>query len=313
MPAYQAERSIGAAASSVLWQTYRDLELIVVDDGSTDATGTIAEAHPGPVRVVRQENRGVAAARNRGIAEASGELVTFCDADDLLFERHLEALLAVREAHGGIATANSYWLFPGGVHPSRVRYKGNFPPPERQRLAILEHNFVSTMSLFPRELVDELGPFDEQRRWAEDWDFWLRAIFAGHRISLQPEPRALYRWGSTGLSAEREEMDAHIESLLESAARRPDLTDEERAYLRRRLAGPGPRRLIRLGDEALRDGRYRDAERSYREAATLCPSDPRLVWKARSMRLAPALLGRLVRARQLRIERSVGFEEGHVR
>jgi glycosyltransferase involved in cell wall biosynthesis len=313
MPAYQAERSIGAAVSSVLWQTYRDLELIVVDDGSTDATGTIAEAHRGPVRVVRQENRGVAAARNRGIAEASGELVTFCDADDLLFELHLEALLAVWEAHGGIATANSYWLFPGGVHPSRVRYKGNFPPPERQRLAILEHNFVSTMSLFPRRLVDELGPFDEQRRWAEDWDFWLRAVFAGHRISLQPEPLALYRWGSTGLSAEREEMDAHIESLLESAARRPDLIDAERAYLRRRLAGPGPRRLIRLGDEALRDGRYRDAERSYRAAAALCPSDPRLVWKARSLRLSPALLGRLVRARQLRIERSVGFEEGHVR
>jgi glycosyltransferase involved in cell wall biosynthesis len=313
MPAYQAERSIGAAVSSVLWQTYRDLELIVVDDGSTDATGTIAEAHRGPVRVVRQENCGVAAARNRGIAEASGELVTFCDADDLLFERHLEALLAVWEAHGGIATANSYWLFPGGVHPSRVRYKGNFPPPERQRLAILEHNFVSTMSLFPRRLVDELGPFDEQRRWAEDWDFWLRAVFAGHRISLQPEPLALYRWGSTGLSAEREEMDAHIESLLESAARRPDLIDAERAYLRRRLAGPGPRRLIRLGDEALRDGRYRDAERSYRAAAALCPSDPRLVWKARSLRLSPALLGRLVRARQLRIERRVGFEEGHVR
>ena len=313
MPAYQAERSIGAAVSSVLQQTYRDLELIVVDDGSTDATGAIAAAHPAPVKVVRQENRGVAAARNRGIAEAGGELVAFCDADDVLFERHIDALVAIWDESGGIATANSYWLFPGGIHPGRVRYKGNFPPPERQRLAILEHNFVSTMSLFPRRLVEEIGPFDEEHRWAEDWDFWLRAIFAGHRVALQPEPLSLYRWGATGLSARREEMDAHIESILQRVAARPDLTGEERAYLRRRLAGPGPRRLARDADEALRAGRYREAERSYREAAALCPSDPRLVWKARSMRLAPGLVGPLVRARQLRIERRVGFEEGHVR
>jgi GT2 family glycosyltransferase len=314
MPAYQAERSIGAAVSSVLWQTYRDLELVVVDDGSTDATGAIAAAHPGRVKVVPQENRGVAAARNRGIAEAAGELVAFCDADDLLFERHLEALVAIWEENDGIATANSYWLFPGGIHPGRVRYKGgNFPPPERQRLAILEHNFVSTMSLFPRRLVEQIGPFDEERRWAEDWDFWLRAILAGHRVALQPEPLALYRWGATGLSAEREEMDTHIESILQAVAARPDLRDEEHGYLRRRLAGPGPRRLAREADEALRAGRYADAERSYREAAALCPSDPRLVWKARSMRLAPRLVGPLVRARQLRIERRVGFEEGHVR
>jgi Glycosyl transferase family 2 len=313
MPAYQAERTIGAAVSSVLWQSHRELELVVVDDGSTDATGTIAAAHAGRVKIVRQENAGVAAARNRGIAEASGDLIAFCDADDLLFERHLEALVAVWERGGGIATANSYWLFPGGIHSSRRRYKGGFPPPERQRRAILEQNFVSTMSLFPRRLVDEVGQFDERRRWAEDWDFWLRAIYAGHHVSLQPEPLALYRWSATGLSAERDEMDVQIESILRDAEQRSDLTDDERAYLRRRLAGPGPRRLGRLGDEALRDGRYREAARSYREAAELCPAEPRLVWKARSMRFAPGFVGPLVRARQLRIERGLGFEKGHVR
>src|SRR3954454_11720136 len=126
MPAYQAERTVGAAVSSVLSQTYGDLELVVVDDGSTDATGANAEAHPG-VRVVRQENAGVAEARNRGIAEARGELVTFCDADDILLPRHVEALLAVQERSGGIATSNCYWLFDGGIHPSKRRYKGGFP------------------------------------------------------------------------------------------------------------------------------------------------------------------------------------------
>ncbi len=313
MPAFDAEQTVGAAISSVLWQTYSDLEAVVVDDGSTDATGAIADSFPEPVRVVTQENAGVAAARNRGIAEARGELIAFCDADDVLLPRHLQALVEVYDRVGGIATSNCYWLFPGGIHTSRVRYKGGFPPPQRQRLAILEQNFVSTMSLFAKTLLAELGPFDVERRRAEDWDFWLRAIYAGRRVALQPRPLALYRWGSAGLSADRDEMDADVEAVLRKATARDDLTDEERAYLDRRLAGPGPRRLGRRGDEALRAGRYREAAASLREAAALCPSEPRLVWKARALRLAPRLVGPLVRARQLRIERETDFGEEDVR
>lgn len=314
MPAYEAAGTIGAAVASVLWQTYADLELVVVDDGSGDETGAIAAAHPGPVRVVRQENAGVAAARNRGIAGACGELIAFCDADDILLPQHLEALVATFEGSGlGIATANSYWLLPGGIDPSRVRFKGRFPAPGTQRRAILEQNFVSTMSLFPRALVDEIGPFDERRRQAEDWDFWLRAIYAGHRVALQRRPLALYRWGATGLSSAREGMDDAIEDIVREVAARPDLTPDERAYVERRLAGPGPRVLGREGDAALRAGRYDEAARAYREAAALCPSERPLVWKARVVGLAPRLAGPLVRRRQLRLEERLGFEAGHVR
>ena len=104
IPAFDAERTVGAAISSVLWQTYGDLEVVVVDDGSGDATGAIASSFPEPVRVVRRENGGVAAARNLGIAEARGELIAFCDADDVLLPRHLEALVEVHGRAGGIAT-----------------------------------------------------------------------------------------------------------------------------------------------------------------------------------------------------------------
>jgi len=312
IPAFDAERTVGAAISSALWQTYGDLEVVVVDDGSSDATGAIAASFPKPVRVVRQENAGVAAARNRGIAEAQGELIAFCDADDVLLPRHVEALVATYEASGWIATSNCYWLFPGGIHPSRTRYKGGFPRPERQRLAILEQNFVSTMSLFPKALAGEIGPFDEELVVAEDWDFWLRAIYAGRRIALQPEPYALYRWGDTGLAADAKRMDEHAASVLRKAAARDDLSVEERAYLERRLGSPSPAELGRAGDDALRAGRYREAAASYRAAAELAPSERPLLWKARVMRV-PRLAGPLLRSRQLRIERSVGFEERHVR
>jgi glycosyltransferase involved in cell wall biosynthesis len=314
VPAYDAQTTVGAAISSALWQTYRDVEVVVVDDGSHDATGAIAGAFGEPVRVVRQENAGVAAARNRGIAEARGELIAFCDADDVWLPRHLDELVATYDLHGGgIATSNCYWLFPSGIHPSRTRYKGGFPKPGRQRLAILQQNFVSTMSLFPKRLADELGGFATELEVAEDWDFWLRAIYAGARISLQPRPLALYRWGSESLSAAPARMDEHAVAVLRRAAARDDLTAEERAYLDRRLAGPGPAELGRAGDEALRAGRYREAAASYRRAASLAPAEPRLVWKARALRAAPWLTGPLVRARQLRIESSVGFDEGHVR
>ncbi len=313
IPAFDAQATVGAAISSALWQTYRDLEVVVVDDGSRDGTNAIATAFPDPVRVVRQENGGVAAARNRGLGEAQGELIAFCDADDVLLPRHLEVLVATFDRHGGIATSNCYWLFPNGIHPSRTRYKGRFPRPERQRLAILQQNFVSTMSLFPRRLADDLGGFATDLEVAEDWDFWLRAIYAGERVSLQPRPLALYRWGSESLSAELQRMDEHAEAVLRRAAGRDDLNAEERAYLERRLAGPSPAQLGRIGDEALRAGRYREAAASYSRAAGLCPAEPRLVWKARVLRAAPWLAGPFVRARQRKIEDAVGFDEGHVR
>jgi glycosyltransferase involved in cell wall biosynthesis len=312
-PAYNAQGTIGAAVSSVLSQTYGDLELVVVDDGSTDRTAEIASAHDGPVRVVRQENKGVAAARNRGLEEARGELIAFCDSDDIWFEQHLEALVTCYEQHRDIVTSNSWWLLPGGIDPARKRYMGRFPAPDRQRRAILEQNFVSPLSLFPRNLVDEIGPFRVERRRAEDWDFWLRAILAGHTVALQPRPLALYRWRADSLSAAREEMDAEIEAVYRDVARRDDLTDEERAYVRRRIEGPSPRELVRKTDAALRAGRYREAARGYQELAKLWPSETRLIWKARLLTPAPRLVGPLARRRQLSIERRLGFGPEHVR
>ena len=312
-PAFDAAQTVGATVASVLGQTYRDLELVVVDDGSTDHTAAIAEAHGGPVRVVRQENRGVAAARNRGIEAAAGELIAFCDADDFLLPEHVERLVRVWDDHGGIATANSYWLLPGGIHRSKTRYRGGFPKPDGQRRAILEQNFVSPLSLFPRALVEEIGAFDVERRRAEDWDFWLRAIFAGRRVTLQPEATALYRWGTESLSSAYDQMDAEVEAVLRTAAARDDLTPDERAYVERRLSGPSPRALVRRGDRAMRAARYSEAAHAYAEAARLVPSERMLLWKARVLRPAPRLTGPLVRARQLRIERSLGLTEEHVR
>jgi hypothetical protein len=312
MAAHQAAGTVGAAVESVLWQSYRDRELIVVDDGSTDRTADIVAAHPG-LRLIRQENAGVAAARNHGLREATGELVTFLDADDLLFEHHLAALVRTHERTGGIVTPNSFWLLPGGIHPDRKRYRGGFPKPERQRRAILEQNFLSIMSLFHRTVLENVGPFSEDLVRASDWEFWMRAIYGGERVSLQPQPLSLYRWGASGLSAAWDRMDEAVAEVLRRAEEGLPLDPEERAYVRRRLEGPDPKELSRLGDQALRRRRYTEAARHYRRAAALNATERRLVWKARLMSAAPPLAGPIVRARQLRIERQLGIRGQHVR
>ena len=104
-----------------------------------------------------------------------------------------------------------------------------------------------------------------------------------------------------------------IERMFDGIEERLDLIPEELTYVRRRRAGPGPRRLGRQADEALRAGRFHEASRLYREAAALCPSERPLVWKARAIRTAPRVAGRLVRARQLRLERRLGIGPERVR
>jgi glycosyltransferase involved in cell wall biosynthesis len=93
--AYNAERYLGEAIASVLAQTHPPAELIVVDDGSTDGTSAVAQTYGPPVRCIRQENGGMAAARNRAIAEASGDYFAFLDADDRFYPDKLERQLAV--------------------------------------------------------------------------------------------------------------------------------------------------------------------------------------------------------------------------
>lgn len=313
MPAFRAGATIGAAISGVLTQTHRNVELVVVDDGSDDDTAAIVAAHGDDrVRLVSQPNQGVAVARNTGIEHARADLIAFCDADDILLPSHIEAMLELHRPRT-IVTGNAHWLFPGGISRGKVRHKGRFPAQPLQRMAILEQNFVSTMSLFPRALVDEIGGFDHELRRAEDWDFWLRAIFAGNVIVQQPVPHALYRWTSTSLSASFSEMDADVRRVLQRASERSDLEAAEREYLRKRLEGPDPRQLFRDAEKALRDGRPRDAAPLYAAAAELLPSERPLVWKARLVRLSPRLLGSALARRERRGDEALGFDDRLVR
>jgi glycosyltransferase involved in cell wall biosynthesis len=292
--ACNAAATLGATLSGALTQTMPVDEIVVVDDGSTDSTAAVAEAHGQRVRVVVQTNAGVASARNRGLAEAKGDLVTFIDADDYWLPRCVERMVEQRPAGKWVAAANAYYLRANGLRSDDVRLRGRFPRSAQQRRAILEENFVPSMSLFPRTMIAEIGGFDESLAVAEDWDLWLRAIYAGWRVAVVPEPVGVQRRTQPSLSTDVERMDSWVLRVLEKTLGTLDLSDEERAYVDRRLVSTQPGTLIRDGEAALRRGDYAEGALSLRAAAELCPSDTRLLAKARLLRAGGPVAARLL-------------------
>ena len=174
IPAYNTRRFIDRAIESVLRQTLPACETIVVDDGSSDGTGNVVANYP-QVRYIRQGNRGAAAARNRGIAEARGEWIAFLDSDDEWLPWRLERQWALLRVRPDVAWAS------GAFERCRAgRYRGIQEDPGREpyrrAMKILGHRMVlhTCTMLIRRDILEDIGAFDESLRSSEDLDLWVR-------------------------------------------------------------------------------------------------------------------------------------------
>jgi glycosyltransferase involved in cell wall biosynthesis len=192
IPAYNAADTLAAAVTSALSQMVGSLEVIISDDGSTDATASVADRlqlEDGRVRIVSGPNAGCAAARNRGIELARGEFFCLLDADDLLESTYLEHMSAFVRANPGrdIYSCNATRRLVSG------RSEAFFSGDEFSRetswtlddLIPVDRIYVS--ALVRRELWQRLGGFRTDLRYAEDYDFWLRALAAGAGHRYLPE------------------------------------------------------------------------------------------------------------------------------
>jgi glycosyltransferase involved in cell wall biosynthesis len=188
IPIYNRQAQALRAIDSVLAQTAPVAEIVVVDDGSTDGAGEVISARYGSqVRVIRQENQGVSAARNRGIREARGEWVALLDSDDFWLptkmERQLEALFALGSGFGVCFTDN---VFDGDPKLDVSKFReagfesaskfGSLAEPARLILAGREPFFTSSF-LFQRSLFNEITGFDEAMVIGEDTDVFFRMSF----------------------------------------------------------------------------------------------------------------------------------------
>lgn len=212
VPAYNAARYLPAAISSVLSQTYADWELIVIDDGSTDETRSVVHSYSpklgAKLRYLHQSNRGVSAARNRGIREAQGEFVALLDADDVWLPTRLARGVALLDSsprvglvHSRLARIDSngatvdYLTFPARYQAGRIAVD----------LYTRRANILSPTVLLRMRCLDDVGLFDETMHASEDRDLWFR-IAERHEVAYIDEILAHYRVNSGGATSDPDRM-----------------------------------------------------------------------------------------------------------
>jgi glycosyltransferase involved in cell wall biosynthesis len=242
--AFEAERTVASAVNSALAQTRTDLEVIVVDDGSSDRTAAVVgQITDHRVQLLRQANAGPSAARNVGISATRGDYVAFLDSDDLWLPRYLELMGAALDGaeNPGFAYTEAYAFDPIS---GRVRAKPptpNAPPPSPPPadwkvflLELLARNFVYNSTTVPRRVLDQVGGFDESQIRSEDYELWLRIVTAGYCPVWVPEKQALYRLHGAQASANKVGMYGGDLATWSKMSRLKMPTDAHREVLLRR-------------------------------------------------------------------------------
>lgn len=205
VPTYNCGNFIGQALESVFAQTYKDYEVIVVDDGSTDKTRDVIDYLSKRIVYLEQSNRGPSAARNLAILHATGEFLAYLDADDQWFPYKLEKQIAYLEAHPecGLVHSDVTVIDEGNQILCQSFDQENSRPILQGNCVheLLRHSCIHMPSVMERHTCfNEAGGFEERIRYAEDYLHWLRVVLAGHNLGYCKESLALYRLRTGSLS-----------------------------------------------------------------------------------------------------------------
>lgn len=183
IPIYNGERFIEQTVRSVLDQTYQDLEVICVIDGTKDASRDILARIADPrLLVLEKENRGAVYRRNEGMRLARGRYLWFLDHDDVLMPTCIEAAVTKLEREGCAAVAVNGHLIDGSGRKLRRLYRVNKPDFHLRKLARRNQLFTTSQVLIRKDVLEQLGGFQEEAGSAVDWDLWIRLRQRGERI-----------------------------------------------------------------------------------------------------------------------------------
>jgi glycosyltransferase involved in cell wall biosynthesis len=214
IPAWNRAREVCHAIDSALAQTLTPLEVIVVDDGSTDETPEVLAGYGDRIRVVRQSNQGVAAARNAGIAAARGDLLAFLDSDDVWLPRKLELQAARIDADPELGLVHCGVDFEGtGINLDGMEGAVATEMLRLERSVIVAHG---SGVMVPRRVAEETGGFDARMRVSEDWDFCYR-VATRYRIAFVAEALVLHARHASGLQNDIAKMEHGMLLALEKA------------------------------------------------------------------------------------------------
>lgn len=267
-PAFNAALYLGQAIDSVLAQSISDIELIVVDDGSTDDTARIVASYGSRVRYICQANQGVAVARNRGLEACRGDLVAFLDADDTWMpdkiKRQLDALTGaphVRMCYTArLVTDRDLKPISMELSPRKASALEDL---------LLLGNVVGSPSspLIERSLLREVGGFDPAYSHCADWELWIRLARKTEFLYL-PEPLVTYRQHERNMSREIATLERESRNLLEAVFNDPETPPAMRS-LRARSMG---RNWMVLAGAYFNARRYADFGRCTARALLMDPS-----------------------------------------
>jgi glycosyltransferase involved in cell wall biosynthesis len=203
---YNGDSYLHEAIESVLSQTYSNMELIVVNDGSTDRTAEVIGRYGGRIRALHQENRGVSVARNRGVEMSTGELLCFLDADDVFDVRKTEVQVDVLQADPQLDLCDCHSLnfWSPDIPPEVLCRDSRYVQPFWREPA--PGHIISW--LFRRRLWDRVGGFALDLRYAEDVDWFSRARDLSMRRATVPDVLVHRRLHPGNVTARRESKDA---------------------------------------------------------------------------------------------------------
>ena len=300
IPAYKIAPYVAETLDSVFAQTFRDFEVVVVNDGSPDTEEfeqALAPYLP-RVRYFRQENRGAGAARNFGVREARGEFVAFLDGDDLWLPSYLEEQMKfMREGRYDLAYTDAI-LFGDSPLAGKTYMEAAPSRGEVNFLSLLrgECNVITSGVVARRAAVVRAGMFDETLRNAQDFELWTRLARGGARLGYQRKVLVRYRCHEGSLSGDQMNRLARELRVLGRIAETYDLTPAERAELARVMERQQAAVDLEEGKMHLIGGEFAQARDSLARARRVLGG-----WKLGAalllLRVAPRLLRRLVRGR----------------
>jgi glycosyltransferase involved in cell wall biosynthesis len=293
IPAYNVARYIGETLNAVFAQTFKDYEVIVVNDGSPDTEDLESAIEPYMERIVylKQENRGAAAARNQALCASHGHYVAFLDADDLWLPDYLEEQLKFIESHHCDLVYADALLFGDPVFEGRTFMETTPSNGEVsfQSLVNGQCNVITSGVVARRQLVLDVGSFDEQLRNAHDFDLWIRLVRGGARLAYQRKVLLHYRFHEGSLSGDelnRINRELRVLNKIESAY---DLTTSERAATSQAKEKLKASLELETGKQRLARGEFAGALAAFRKANSFYRS-----WKLRAaislLRISPRLL-----------------------
>jgi teichuronic acid biosynthesis glycosyltransferase TuaG len=289
IPAYNAEAFLARAIRSVEAQSFRDFEIVVIDDGSTDGTAEVALGFSS-VRCVRGSHGGEAAARNRGLEEARGELVAFVDADDEWLPEKLARQVAFMESVGSSFSYTDSYVIRGD---RRQRYSTLARPHRGQILAPLiddwlDQAFITNNTVVAsRALLQGVAGFESGLPTASNADYglWLKLALRKTRFDYLDEPLALYHRGHPSDSSDSVTMVERHRLALQYFASTYDFPADAQERIARALA----RTHTTLAVELLKQRRFREAAPHLRRSSVRdLARKGRLFASRRTGRLRPA-------------------------